>query len=122
MIAQDGAFAPRFIETIPRRPGSQGLEKKIYAVEGRFFPLSLTGRTEDAFMVPSVLYGNQANLGFIVENGADLPPTDQAVELNEEQQQQLKRARQAVRQLYDTTVTKFNDVAKAKGVSLPMQP
>ncbi len=101
---------------------AKDLEKKIYAVEGKFFPLSLTGRTEDAFRAPSVLYGNLANLGFVTENGADLPPTDQAAELNKELQQQLADAKQAVRQLYDTAVGQFNNLAKGKGVSLPVEP
>jgi hypothetical protein len=101
---------------------AKDLEQKIYAVEGKFFPLSLTGRTEDAFRAPSVLYGNLANLGFVVENGADLPPTDQAVELNKELQQQLVESRQAVKQLYETAVAQFNSVGKAKGFSLPAEP
>jgi len=101
---------------------AKDLEKKIYAVEGKFFPLSLTGRTEDAFRAPSVIYGNLANLGFVAENGADLPPTDQAVELNKELQQQLADARQAVKQLYETAIAQFNSAAKAKGLSLPTEP
>lgn len=101
---------------------AKDLEQKIYAVEGKFFPLSLTGRTEDAFRAPSVLYGNLANLGFVAENGADLPPTDQAVELNKELQQQLVESRQAVKQLYETAVAQFNSVGKSKGLSLPAEP
>jgi photosystem II stability/assembly factor-like uncharacterized protein len=98
------------------------LDKKICDVEGKFFPLSLTGRTEDAFRAPSVLYGNLANLGFVVENGADMPPTDQAVELNKELQQQLADSRQAVKQLYETAVAQFNNMAKSKGLSLATEP
>ena len=98
------------------------LDKKICDVEGKFFPLSLTGRTEDAFRAPSVLYGNLANLGFVVENGADMPPTDQAVELNKELQQQLADSRQAVKQLYETAVAQFNNMAKSKGLSLAIEP
>ncbi len=101
---------------------AKDLDKKICDVEGKFFPLSLTGRTEDAFRAPSVLYGNLANLGFVVENGADLPPTDQAVELNKELQQQLVASKQAVRQLYDSAVTEFNKLAKIKGLSLAIEP
>jgi photosystem II stability/assembly factor-like uncharacterized protein len=98
------------------------LDKKICDVEGKFFPLSLTGRTEDAFRAPSVLYGNLANLGFVVENGADMPPTDQAVELNKELQQQLADSRQAIKQLYEAAVAQFNNIAKSKGLSLAIEP
>jgi len=101
---------------------AKDLDKKICDVEGKFFPLSLTGRTEDAFRAPSVLYGNLANLGFVVENGADLPPTDQAVELNKELQQQLAASKQAVKQLYDSAVTEFNKLARTKGRSLQIEP
>lgn len=60
------------------------MEKQIFPVEEKFFPLALTGRTEDAFRVPTRICGKLTNLAFLVEGGADLPPTDQSVELNGE--------------------------------------
>ena len=49
-----------------------------------------------------------------------MPPTDQAVALNKELEQQLSEAEQAVTQLYESAVTQFNGVARVKGVSLPV--
>ncbi|HEV2385744.1 MAG TPA: hypothetical protein VGS20_00680 [Candidatus Acidoferrales bacterium] len=92
------------------------LEEKIYVVEGRFFPLALTGRTEDAFRVPTMLYGKLTNLAFLAEGGADLPPTSQSVELNKELVEQLAEARQAMKTLSETVIPQFNESLKAKGL------
>lgn len=94
------------------------LQQKIYDVEGKFFPLALTGRTEDAFRTPTVLYGKLTNLAFLVEGGAGLPPTDQSIALHKELQQQLAEALQAVKVLDDTDIPKFNSTLKAKGLPL----
>ena len=101
---------------------AKDLEQKIYAVEGKFFPLSLTGRTEDAFRAPSVLYGNLSNLGFITENGANLPPTDQAVELHKQLLQQLADDQEEVGKLFGSAVAQFNALIKAKGLSITTEP
>ncbi len=98
------------------------LEQAIYAVEGRYFPLQLTGRTEDAFRNPTVLYGKLTNLAFLTEGGADLPPTDQAVQLNKELQQQLAEAQQAAKDLNDKLIPEFNASLKAKGLSVGILP
>ncbi len=101
---------------------AQELQQKIYAVEGRFFPLGLTGRTEDAFRVPTTLYGKLTNLAFLVEGGADLPPTDQSVEVNEELEQQLTEAQQAAKTLNEKLIPEFNATLKAKGLSTGIVP
>ncbi len=98
------------------------LENQTRPVEELFFPLALTGRTEDAFRAPTVLYGKLTNLAFLVEGGADLPPTDQSVELNKQLQEQVVEARQAVKELNENAVTAFNALLKAKGLSLGIQP
>jgi photosystem II stability/assembly factor-like uncharacterized protein len=98
------------------------LEQKIYDVEGKFFPLQLTGRTEDAFRNPTVLYGKLANLAFLVDGGADLPPTDQSVEMNTVLQQQLAEAQQAAKTLNEKVIPEFNTTLKSKGLSAGIQP
>ncbi|UAK23134.1 VPS10 domain-containing protein [Sphingomonas nostoxanthinifaciens] len=70
------------------------MDARLKEVEALYFPLALTGRIEDAFRVPSLIYGNLANLAFLTEGGADLPPTDQAVALHGELRQQLAHAKQ----------------------------
>jgi hypothetical protein len=64
-----------------------------------------------------VLYGKLTNLAFLVEGGADLPPTDQSVALNKELQQQLAEAKQAFQQLGSGPIAQFNSLLKNKGLS-----
>jgi len=70
------------------------LDSQLKDVESLYFPLQLTGRTEDAFRVPTRIYGNLTNIAWLTEGGADLPPTDQAMQLHGEIRQQLAGARQ----------------------------
>ena len=98
------------------------LEQNMEAVEGRFFPLALTGRTEDAFRVPTTLYGKLANLAFLVESGADLPPTDPSVALNKDLEQQLAEAQLAAKNLTEKVIPAFNATLKEKGLSAGIVP
>ncbi len=98
------------------------LEHQILPVEENFFPLALTGRTEDAFRAPTRLYGKLTNLAFLVEGGADLPPTDQSIELNGELREELGSSRKAVQDLDRTAIDPFNANLKAHGLSLGIQP
>jgi hypothetical protein len=92
------------------------------SVEERFFSLALTGRTEDAFRAPTRLYGDLTNLAFLVDGGADLPPTDQSVAVNKELQHQLADAAEAVRNLNETVIPAFNATLKQKGWAVGVQP
>ena len=98
------------------------VEQKIYAVEGKFFPLALTGRTEDAFRAPTTLYGKLTNLAWLVEGGADMPPTDQSVAMGKQLQQELAEALQATKVLYESDITKFNSGLKARGMVYGISP
>jgi photosystem II stability/assembly factor-like uncharacterized protein len=98
------------------------LGQQIDSVERLFFPLELTGRTEDAFRVPTVLYGKLTNLAFLVDGGADLPPTDQSVALNKELQQQLAEAQQASANVYSRLIPQFNDALKSQGFAGVLLP
>jgi hypothetical protein len=103
-------------------PAAAELRKQLDLAERKFFPLELTGRTEDAFRVPTVLYGKLTNLAFLVEGGADLPPTDQSVALNNELKEQLADARQSVKTLNETLIPAFNATLKSKGLANGVQP
>jgi hypothetical protein len=70
-----------------------------------FFQLQLTGRTEDAFRNPTVLYSKLTNLACLVDGGVDLSPTDQSVEMNKELQQQLAEAQLAAKTLNEKLFT-----------------
>lgn len=95
----------------------EDIQRKILAVESRFFPLELTGRTEDAFRVPTVLYGKLTNLAFLVEGGSDLPPTDQSVAVHKQLQQQLVEAVQASEALNKTEIPRLNALLEEHGVT-----
>jgi hypothetical protein len=101
---------------------AKDLEQNMEAVEGRFFPLALTGRTEDAFRVPTTLYGKLANLAFLVESGADLPPTDPSVAVNKDLEQELEEAQQAAKNLTEKVIPAFNATLKEKGVPAGIVP
>ena len=79
---------------------SDDLEQRAIAAEEKLVDVHLTGRVEDSFRHPMDLYGRMmavlANLG---ATGADLPPTNQQVEVNREFQQRLTEARQAYQQV-----------------------
>lgn len=94
------------------------VQQQILPVEEKFFPLALTGRIEDAFRAPTRLYGNLANLAFLVEGGADLPPTNQSVELNGELRDDLSAAQKAVQELDDNILGSFNSTLKARGMAV----
>jgi photosystem II stability/assembly factor-like uncharacterized protein len=96
---------------------AKALEQKLEKVEEDFFPLALTGRTEDAFRVPTRLYGQLTNVAFLVEGGADLPPTDQSVAFNKELEQQLAQAKQQFQQLGKSAIPQFNTLLQSNGLS-----
>ncbi|MEO6964447.1 MAG: hypothetical protein ABI076_00950 [Acidobacteriaceae bacterium] len=98
------------------------IERRIYAVEGKFFPLELTGRTEDAFRAPTTLYGKLTNLAWLVEGGADMPPTDQSIAVGQQLQQQLAEALQATKTLYESEISQFNSALKARGIDPETSP
>jgi photosystem II stability/assembly factor-like uncharacterized protein len=79
------------------------LEQRAIAAEEKLVDVHLTGRVEDSFRHPMDLYGKMmavlANLG---ATGADLPPTNQHVEVNREFQQRLAEARQAYQQVMES--------------------
>jgi DNA mismatch repair ATPase MutS len=86
--------------------GSDNLEQRATEAESKLLDLHLTGRVEDSFRHPMDLYGKMmavlANLG---ATGADLPPTNQQVEVNREFRQRLSDAREAYQQVMQSAGT-----------------
>jgi hypothetical protein len=76
------------------------LEQRAVAAEEKLVDVHLTGRVEDSFRHPMDLYGKMmAVLENLGATGADLPPTNQQVEVNREFQQRMAEARQAYEQV-----------------------
>jgi photosystem II stability/assembly factor-like uncharacterized protein len=90
------------------------LDAQLREVESLYFPLQLTGRTEDAFRVPTRIYGNLTNLAWLTEGGADLPPTNQAVQMRGEIEQQLASAKQKADALEQKAIPAFLAGLEAK--------
>ena len=72
------------------------LEQKAIAAESKLVDVSLTGRIEDSFRHPMGLYEKMTNLmAQLAEGGADLPPTESQIAVNQLFQQRLSDARAA---------------------------
>lgn len=105
------------------------LEQKAVVAERKLVDPTLTGRTEDSFRAPMGLYERLTYLGALLNgspgegsSGADLPPTDQAVEVNKEFQQQITDARRAFEELTTKDTVAFNEAVKANHLTLSILP
>lgn len=102
---------------------AEALEAKALEVQGLLEDTRLTGQTEDNFRHPMMLYGKLANLEAALNgSGADLPPTDQQVEVNKMLAAKLADARQRVKTLAESDTAAFNQALKANGFSAAIQP
>ncbi|MGB6482530.1 MAG: hypothetical protein WBE86_03480 [Candidatus Acidiferrales bacterium] len=108
---------------------AKDLEQKEIAAEGKLMDVHLTGRTEDSFRAPMGLYGRLTNLGALLNgapgegsSGADLPPTDQALEVHAQLQREIADAHQAFNDLRDRDVAAFNATLKANHVDMAVLP
>jgi photosystem II stability/assembly factor-like uncharacterized protein len=98
-------------------------DAKALAVEALLEDMRLTGQTEDNFRHPMMIYGKLANLEAALNgSGADLPPTDQQVEVNKLLVAKIAEARQRVKALAETDTVAFNQALKANGFSAAIQP
>jgi photosystem II stability/assembly factor-like uncharacterized protein len=108
---------------------AKNLEQKEIAAEGKLMDVHLTGRTEDSFRHPMGLYGRLSNLGALMNgapgegsSGADLPPTDQALEVHTQLQREIADAHRAFSELRDNEVPAFNATLKANHVDMAILP
>jgi photosystem II stability/assembly factor-like uncharacterized protein len=113
----------------PVLKAAHALEQQAIAAEGKLIELNLTGRTEDSFRAPMGLYGRLTNLGALLNSapgegssGADLPPTDQAVEVNGQYEREIADAHRAFNELRDKDVASFNEALKANHVNMAILP
>lgn len=113
------AAAPRAATVIS---ALAALEERTIAVENALEDVTLTGRTEDSFRAPMGLYGKLGNLAGEVSGGGDLRPTDSAVAVHKELQQQLARVRRELATLREKEIPAFNDVLKANGFGGAIRP
>lgn len=105
------------------------LEQKTVVAEGKLVDPTLTGRAEDSFRAPMGLYERLTYLGALLNgspgegsSGADLPPTDQAIEVNREFQQQIADARRTFEELTTKDTAAFNEAVKANHLTLSILP
>ncbi|MGB6235255.1 MAG: hypothetical protein WBF46_17420 [Candidatus Acidiferrales bacterium] len=108
---------------------AKDLEQQEIAAESKLLDVHLTGRIEDSFRHPMGLYGRLCYLGALLygspgegSSGADLPPTDQAHEVNAMFIRQIADARQAFNELRDKDVAAFNATLKANHVDMAIMP
>ncbi len=108
---------------------AKDLEQQEIAAESKLIDVHLTGRTEDSFRHPMGLYGRITYLGALLygspgegSSGADLPPTDQALQVNAMFIREIDGARQAFNELRDKDVAAFNNTLKANHVDMAIMP
>ena len=69
------------------------------------------------------LYGKLLGLaGNLSESGADLPPTDQQVAVNNELREQLANDRSQFKELTETATTGFNMLLRNSRLGIAIQP
>ncbi|MGB7022220.1 MAG: hypothetical protein WBD73_00335, partial [Candidatus Acidiferrales bacterium] len=122
MLGEETKYAPVV-------KAAKELEQKAVVAEGKLEDPALTGRTEDSFRAPMGLYERLTYLGALLNgspgegsSGADLPPTDQAVEVNKEFQHEIAGARRAFEELTTKDTAAFNEAVKANHLTLSILP
>jgi hypothetical protein len=89
------------------------LQQSAIALEGQLFDVHLTGAREDAFRGPMKLYGRLSALASDIGGwGADFPPTEQQIEVNEVLKERLNEARDQYEVLAESQLAAFNDLLK----------
>lgn len=122
-------FAGDDAKYAPVRKAAKDLEQRAILAEGELMDVHLTGRTEDSFRAPMGLYGRLANLGALLNgapgegsSGADLPPTDQALEVNTRYEHDIAEAHRALSEFQSRDVAAFNAALKANHLDMAILP
>ena len=100
---------------------AQQLEQQALAAEKIINDVNLAGRSEDSFRAPMQLYDKVCYLGSMLNgnwggNSADLPPTDQEVQLFQQYQKQLAEYRPVYQKVVESGVLAYNEAVKAAGI------
>jgi len=118
--------AAKMLEADPKNAAlakaAHDLDAKAMAAEDQMFDTSLLGRGEDSFRAPMGLYEQLGNLFTVASTSADLPPTDQAIEVNKMYQGQIEAARRAWKELGDGPVAAFNRQLKDARLTIQIEP
>ena len=108
---------------------AKDFEQKAIGAEKQLVDVSLTGRNEDSFRAPMGLYERLMNLGSLLDgapgqgsSGADLPPTNQEIDVNKLYQGEIAQARKSFEQLTTKDAAAFNDALKANHVAMSILP
>jgi hypothetical protein len=102
---------------------AKDFEAKVVEVEGLLFDVHLTGQIEDSFRHPMMLYGKLANLeAELSGDGADLPPTDQQVAVNNKLADKIEKARESVKMITSAETAAFNQQLKSLGFAAAIEP
>jgi hypothetical protein len=102
---------------------AKDFDNKVIAVEALMFDVHLTGNIEDSFRNSMMLYGRLANLeGELSGDGADLPPTDQQIEVNKELDAKLTDARAKFKSVTGAETAAFNERLKSLGFGAAVEP
>jgi len=108
---------------------AKDLENKEIAAESKLMDVHLTGRTEDSFRHPMGLYGRLTNLGALMNgasgegsSGADLPPTDQALQVHALLQREIADAHRVFDDLQQKDIAVFNETLKTNHIDMTIMP
>ena len=104
---------------------AQQLEQQALEAEKIINDVNLAGRPEDSFRAPMQLYDKLCYLGSMLNgnwggNSADLPPTNQEIQLFEHYQSQIAQYRPGYQKVIDSGVLAFNEAVKAAGAGQPI--
>ena len=101
----------------PVLTASDKLDKKLIAVEGRFFQKILAEGDLKSFRAPVKLYSQLAILaGDVAQSSADFPPTTQQIEVHEELKKELAAAQGELNDLIKKDISAFNIMLKARNI------
>jgi len=93
------------------------LDKRLIAVEGRFFQKILAEGDLKSFRAPVKLYSQLAILaGDVAQSSADFPPTTQQIEVHEELKKELAAAQGELNDLIKKDISAFNIMLKARNI------
>jgi hypothetical protein len=97
------------------------VEKRVIAIEGKLYDITLTGAREDAFRTPNQLYEKLASVGSDVSaSSADFRPTDQQGEVYGMLRTQLDGLKVQFKDFVAGDLAAFAQKAAKLGLAMPV--